>query len=260
MKFQTTSYHFDLLRDSSRLAVFYEAIMQCCKNNNVRTAFDIGCGSGILTFFLQPYLKNIIAVENDEKTYKTAEDNLKEFSNVDLVNEDAISYKFPINADLIVCEMLDTALIDEEQVPAINNAKKYLNENGIIIPEGIVNMAQLVNMEREYFHYDDVDANVGYETLSDEIVYSRFNFLDDFSSSFRAEIRFKANRNSTVNGIKITTVTKVFNDIVCGPTPMLNPPLLVPLDEKEVKKDETISIELSYVMGEGIETIKTSYI
>ena len=260
MKFQTTSYHFDLLRDTSRLAVFKEAIEEYCENNNINTAFDIGCGSGVLTSFLQPYFKSIVAIEKDERTYETAAKNLKKFSNVELVNDDAIFHDFSQKADLIVCEMLDTALIDEEQVPAIKNARKYLNENGRIIPEGIVNLMQLVNMEREYFHYDDVDANINYESLSDEIVYSSFNFLDEFSSNFKATVQLKVNENSIANGIKVTTVTRVFDNIVCGPTPMLNPPLLIPLKEKEVTKGQQINVELSYVMGEGIETIEANYV
>lgn len=260
MKFSTTPYHFDLLKDSSRLAVFYESIKECCENNDVETAFDVGCGSGILTFFMQPYLKRIISIEKDEKAYKTAMSNLKEFSNIDVINNDAMSFEYPVKADLIVCEMMDTALIDEEQIPAIKNARKYLNENGRIIPEGVVNIAQLVNMEREYFHYEDVGANINYEPVSDEVIYSSFDFLDDFSSDFNAIIRFKINEDSLINGLKITTITKLSDNIVCGPTPMLNPPILIPLDEMKVGKNETIGVELSYVMGEGIETIKTSYV
>ena len=85
MKFQTTPYHFDLLKDSSRLSVFYTAIKQYCKKNNLETAFDIGCGSGILTFFAQPYFKNIIALETDEKTFKTAINNLTAYKNNDKI-------------------------------------------------------------------------------------------------------------------------------------------------------------------------------
>lgn len=260
MKFQTTPYHFDLLKDSSRLSVFYTAIKQYCKKNNLETAFDIGCGSGILTFFAQPYFKNIIALETDEKTFKTAINNLKEFKNIDIINDDAITYKFPKKADLIICEMLDTGLIEEAQAPAINNAKKYLNENGKIIPEGIINLAQLVNMQREYIHYNDVDVNSDYEPMSDEVFYHELNFLDEFSLDFEAIIRFKINKDSKVNGIKITTITKVFENIICGPTPMLNPSMLIPLPEKNVKKGQFINVKLEYIMGAGIETIKANYV
>jgi predicted RNA methylase len=173
--------------------------------------------------------------------------------------------------------MLDTALIDEEQVPVLENVKKYLKDTGEIIPQGIFNLAQLVNMEREYFHYDDVGENINYEPLSNEILspddyhryhafdnyeilYSKINFLDDINPKFEGTLDFKIRNGGEVNGVKITTVTKLNENIVCGPTPMLNPPLLIPLDNLNVKRNDLIRLNLKYIMGNGIETIKTEYV
>jgi len=47
MKFKTTPYHHDLLKDTDRLAVFFEAIDEYDSNTDL--AFDLGCGSGILS-------------------------------------------------------------------------------------------------------------------------------------------------------------------------------------------------------------------
>ena len=285
MKFQTTSYHFNLLKDEQRLAVFYEAILDYVKNQNKDNliAFDVGCGSGVLSFFAQPFFKeifsceidsktfnctknnlkdfdNISLFEIDSKTFNCTKNNLKDFDNISLFNDDATAISFNKKADLIICEMLDTALIDEEQVPVLKNVKKYLKDNGEIIPQGIFNLAQLVNMEREYFHYDDVGENINYEPLSNEILYSKINFLDDINPKFEGTLDFKIRNDGEVNGVKITTVTKLNENIVCGPTPMLNPPLLIPLDNLNVKRNDLIRLNLKYIMGKGIETIKTEYV
>ena len=50
MKFKTTPYHFDLLKDEERLSAFYEAIKELSTSQEL--AYDLGCGSGILSFFL----------------------------------------------------------------------------------------------------------------------------------------------------------------------------------------------------------------
>ena len=50
MKFKTTPYHSDLLKDTDRLASFYNAIMEY--GGNTELAYDLGCGSGILSYFL----------------------------------------------------------------------------------------------------------------------------------------------------------------------------------------------------------------
>ncbi|WP_299525376.1 methyltransferase domain-containing protein [uncultured Methanobrevibacter sp.] len=254
MKFKTTPYHFDLLKDGERISAFYEAINAL--ENNHDLAYDLGCGSGILSFFLNPYFNKIIAIEQDVKSSICAEDNLKQFNNIHVLNEDVLTHDFSRKADLIVCEMLDTALIDEEEVPVLNHARKCLKKDGKIIPEGIINIVELASLERNYIHYDE---NVNCEILSNPVIYDEINFLDEINPNFEKVITLKANKNSLVNGIKITTITKLNDNLVCGPTPMLNPPLLIPLDEKNVKCNDLIKVKLKYIMGKGIGTIEANY-
>ena len=247
MKFKTTPYHFDLLKDEERLSAFYEAIKELSTSQEL--AYDLGCGSGILSFFLNSYFKEIIAIEQDFKASGCAKENLKSFKNIEVVNEDVLKYDFSKKCDLIVCEMLDTALIDEEEVPVLNHARNYLKENGKIIPQGIINTIELAHLERDYIHYDE---DVNCKTLSKPVIYDEINFLNDINPDFEKVITIKANKDSLVNGLKITTITKLNDNLVCGPTPMLNPPLLIPLDEKNVKCNDLINVKLKYIMGKGI--------
>lgn len=255
MKFKATSYHFDLLKDTDRLSVFYEAIKDYDSNTDL--AYDLGCGSGVLSYFLSLKFKEIISFEIDGKAFQCARDNLADFDNIEVINSDVLDYNFTKKADLIVCEMLDTALIDEEEIPVLNHAKKFLKDDGQIIPRGIINTAELINMERDYVHWDE---GVNYEVLSDETVYSQFNFLDEINPEFKTCLRLKANNDGLVNGLKITTYTKLNENLIAGPMPMLNPPLLIPLDERQIKVNDFIDVEIKYIMGNGIESIKTQYV
>lgn len=255
MKFKTTPYHHDLLKDTDRLSVFYEAIEDYDLNTDL--AYDLGCGSGVLSYFLASKFKEVISLEIDSKAFKCAKENLSKFNNISVINTDALNYKFTKKADLIVCEMLDTALIDEEEVPVLNYARKFLKFGGKIIPHGIVNTVELVNMQRHHIHWDE---GAKYEVLSDEIVYSEYNFLDEIDPNFKANLELKVKKEGLLNGLKITSYTKVNDEIIAGPLPMLNPPLLVPLDERQIKVNDFIDVELKYIMGNGIESIKTKYI
>ena len=256
MKFKTTPYHSDLLKDTDRLASFYNAIMEY--DGNTELAYDLGCGSGILSYFLSSYFEEIVALELDFKAAKCAKENLSDFSNIKVINDNAIGYDFEKKADLIVCEMMDTALIDEEQVPVLNYAKKFLKEDGQIIPREIINTVELVNLQRDNVHWDEDGAK--YEVLSDAEVYSKFNLLDDINPNFEKEISIKSKKDGFVNGLKITTFTKLNDNIICGPTPMLNPPLLIPLEKRFVKGNDFINVKLKYIMGNGIESIQTEYL
>ena len=255
MKFKTTKYHFDLLNDNERLSAFYEAIKEY--DGNTSLAYDLGCGSGILSYFLSSHFKEVISLETDYSTYNCAKENLANFDNVDVINSDVLEYDFTKKADLLVCEMMDTALIDEEQIPVLNHANRFLKEDGTIIPKGIINSCELVNMEREYIHWDE---NVNYEVFSDSVIFSKFDFLDEINPEFEATFPIKSKKDGIVNGLKITTFTILNDNIICGPTPMLNPPLLVPLQEQLVKGNEFINVKLKYIMGNGIESIETDVV
>lgn len=251
MKFKATPYHFNLIKDSDRLSAFWQAIKEY--DGETELAYDLGCGSGVLSYFLSCFFKEIIALEIDSSTFDCAKENLADFNNVNVINTNVLDYNFEKKADLIVCEMMDTALIDEEQIPVLNHAKKFLKPNGKIIPQGVINSAQLVCLQREYVHWDE---NAKYEVYSDDVVYSDFNFLEDIDPNFNIDLSFKVKKDGEVNGLKITTFTKLTDNIICGPTPMLNPPLLIPFDKKSVKSNEYITVKLKYIMGNGIESIE----
>ena len=276
MRFHVTPYHSNLIKDKDRLAAFFEGFDESfSKNKNLETAFDIGCGSGVLSFFASQYFNNIIAIDIDSKIIDYAKKSFKEaqIENVNFVCEDASSFDFKESADLIICEMLDTALIDEEEVPVLKNAKRYLKEGGKIIPQGIINIAEPVHMERENIHYEDEECHgikPNYKVLGKGVKFSELNFLENLEEEFKAKISFSLDSKINLmdnyfNGIKITTFTKITEDIICGPTPMLNPPLFIPVDtpkEKYYKNNNAlinkISVELEYIMGGGVESIKTS--
>ena len=299
MKFNVNSYHFKLLRDYERLSAFKEAIDEYAirkggnsNDSDRKVAFDLGCGSGVLSYFARVYLDRIIAIELNNSTYQLAKENLKEFDNIQVFNDDILSFDFSkLNekADLIICEMLDTALIDEEEVPVLNRARKFLKEDGEIIPRGMINSLEPVFMNNHFIQYEDDEYSPVYIPLGDSIVYSEFDFMEDIDCNFSAEIDlkvydrkelekigfveklseekyekfdFKENFNIEedklkINGIKITSFTKMNDNIICGPTPMLNPAMLIPIEETEVKCGDAIRLRLEYVMGGGVESIRT---
>ncbi|MBE6512052.1 MAG: methyltransferase domain-containing protein [Methanobrevibacter olleyae] len=299
MKFKVNSYHFKLLRDYERLSAFKEAIdeyaIRNCEDSNgsnSKVAFDLGCGSGVLSYFASRYMDKVIAIELNNSTYQLAKENLKEFDNIQVFNDDILIFDFSkLNekADLIICEMLDTALIDEEEVPVLNRARKFLKANGEIIPKGMINSAEAVFMNNHFIQYEDDEYSPIYIALGESVVYSEFDFMEDIDCDFSAEMElkifdrddldkfgfeenlsqekyakfnFKENFNIEedklkINGIKLTSFTKLNDDLICGPTPMLNPVMLIPMEETEVRFGDSVRIRLEYVMGGGVETIKT---
>jgi len=253
---RTTPYHFNLLSDEERLSCFFEAIKEKAKG----IVYDIGSGCGILSIWASFYSDFVYSVEINPDSAKMAELNFKPFHNISLINKDARDIIFKNKADVIICEMLDTALIDEEQVPVINSLRRYLKDKGEIIPKGIINGSEAINMNSRHICYDDSFSGVetpDYEIMSDFIIYDKINFNKIIEEDVSNTLEFDICKKGIISGIKITTLTLLTDDIICGPTDMFNPPLLIPTSKINVDKGDKIKVSLSYKMGGGLDSIKT---
>lgn len=267
MQFFLSPYHCDLLKDTHRIAAFYDGIndyIKTSKSNEV--AFDLGSGVGILSYFLVDYFQKIYSVEINPKTAKLIKKNLSEWSNVEIINDDAKTYKFTEKADLIVCEMLDTGLIDEEQVDVLNHALDFLKPDGEVIPSGVINIAEPVEMMTVKLDYDDFNFSLNhkspeYNLLGEKIVYQEISFKRKIKKDLNINLNFKINSNGVFNAVKISTYTLINEKLIAGPSSMLNPPLFIPLkNHKNVYKSDSININLIYTMGEGLETVDASIV
>jgi predicted RNA methylase len=265
MLFKVNKYHQDLLEDWERLAVFNEAINEFYLNHrdNNYLIYDLGCGSGVLSYFASKISEKIIAIDKDLNIIEKARSNLKDCKNVEIIHGDVLNHEFENKADLIICETLDTALIDEEQSLIVNHALKYLKSDGTLIPSAVINVAELIHTKKHLNNvcYDEINLNkknkINYNVLSYSIPYNEIDFYKKIDLNFKTILKFRINVHGILNGIKISTFTKLTDNIICGTTPMLNPPLLIPIEEKPIKKGEIVNIYLEYKLGGGIETIKS---
>ncbi|OWT33746.1 SAM-dependent methyltransferase [Methanobrevibacter sp. 87.7] len=275
MKFKTTSYHSHLIKDTERLSAFYEAISDYAIKNGIneyrlikddndnlinKVVYDLGCGSGILSYFASLYFNSVVGFEKNHRIAKYASENLESFDNTLILEADVLELEGLEKGNLIICEMLDTALIDEEEVPVLNHFREYMEEDCTLIPKAVNNFAEPISTDINNISWEDPDSNFNYEIIGDKIRYSEINLEEYIDEEFNQILEFKINKNSIFNGIKITTVTFLGDNIVCGPTPMFNPPLFIPTEKLDVKSGDTIKIRLKYIMGGGIESIETKII
>ena len=120
------------LRDVKRTLAFREAIRRVVKPGDV--VLDAGAGSGILSFFAaEAGAKRVFAVEFDKAlSYRLRQNvELNELGAVvEVVCADVRSLKLPMAVDVVVAEMIDTWMLDELQIPALN----ALRASGTITP------------------------------------------------------------------------------------------------------------------------------
>lgn len=247
------TYYDDLVNDKKRVNSFFAAI----KDKVHGTVYDLGTGSGVLAKHASQYADCVYALEYNPLIVNKTRQGFKEYDNVTFINTDASSYQFEGNIDVVICEMLDTALIDEEQVPVINNISKYATKDTIFIPKAVCNTIELISTNIMGICYYE-DNLPGYLPLSDKKKY-QYVHLDKYNNpEYEDTITIKVTGKGELNAVKLTTYTILTDDITLEPTPMLNPPLMIPVDKLHVEMGEEISVKLKYVMGGGLNTIKAT--
>ncbi len=152
---------------------------------------------------------------------------------------------------------MDTALIDEEQVPVLNSVRKFLKKNGDIIPCAVFNGLEAIHLKNNHPIYQDGES-ANYELRSKLLIYDIIDFKKHIKENVKYQINIPINTAGPVSGIKITTFTLLTPQLICGPTPMLNPPLLIPTNQINMKKGENIIVNLEYTMGGGLDTLRAS--
>ncbi len=258
MKLKANNYHTHLIQDTKRTKTLQKAITTTTKTNKNNLAIELGAGSGILTIHTSKHYKQVIGIENNPQILPYLKENTKPYKNITIKNTDATKYKYTKTPDLIICEMLDTALIDEEQAQTINNIPEQIKQNTTLIPTGIINQIQPIHMKNNHIVYEDTDYKPKHKIIGETTTYQKINFKKQIQTDFNQTIKLKITKNATLNGIKITTKTLLTEKLTLPPTPMLNPPLLIPLNKEEkVTQNTTKKIKLTYKMGYGLETIKT---
>lgn len=248
------TYYDDLTKDNKRVSIFKDAII----SETHGITYDLGTGSGILASFAAPYAKKVYAFEINPLVIKKYSDELlNSHENITIIEADLTNYVFSEKPDVVICEMLDTALIDEQQVPVINNVLKYSKKDTIIIPKSTYDTIQVGFSNRLHITYKE-DENTCFKSFSEEIKYNCVDFYKQTNPEFEKDIQVGIRGSGEINSLLITTYTYVTEDLITGPTPMMNPPLLIPVNNMEVTDGDTINISLKYIMGGGLNTIKAN--
>jgi predicted RNA methylase len=124
-----------------------------------------------------------------------------------------------------------------------------------MIPCEVLNGVEPINLRTEHLCYQE-GAEKYFKVMGPLKIYNRLNLMKKIDEKVDLSLKLKINFNGDVNGIRITTFTLLTPNLICGPTPMLNPPLLVPCNSLKVEKNQEICLNLKYIMGGGLDTIE----
>lgn len=133
-------YHRELLADETRTTTYREAIRQAVRPGDV--VLDLGCGSGILSFFAcQAGASRVFAIERG-KMAGVAEFLARHLGfddRVTILNGESTELELPQRADVLVTETIGPACFDENILGFLLDARqRHLRDGARIIPRELV--------------------------------------------------------------------------------------------------------------------------
>ncbi|MEE9541002.1 MAG: 50S ribosomal protein L11 methyltransferase [Candidatus Thorarchaeota archaeon] len=253
-----------LLSHRSRLSKFQRALQKVVQPES--RVVDIGTGTGILALIAaRAGAKSITAIDVNGKSLnyarKAAQINgLSE--RVSFVESHFEDYVPEEQADIVICEMLSSMLLIEQQVPACAHAAtRILKPSGIILPVSASVYAVPVECQSlwERFNLFDLEFPKVPQTLgkgdakdlSDAALVTKFDFsIPDIPAEVNEMLEFVIVEEGRLHGLVGFFKAHLYEDITLGMDDGWRE-LFLPLDEPiEVSKGTRVSVQLRFKPGE----------
>lgn len=257
-------YQYNLLCDEQRLSAIEAAIDEHVSEGDV--VADLGAGVGVLSYLAAQRAEQVYAVEMDREVYEKGREILTNegVDNVEYIRGDARDVTLPEKVDVVLCEMLDTALAAELQVPVMNHAVEALcKPDTTVIPAEAKTSAKLIHSDYEFYggtfrlpHFEEYGSRES-ESRSGETVYHHVQFDEKNAELVEQQMSMTADTSGTVNGMQLNTDVRFGEGLgFTGASPWLDAPLNLPFDtDYAVEPGQEMTVKLSYQLGGGLTNI-----
>jgi protein arginine N-methyltransferase 1 len=274
-QFIPVHYHHNMLMDQNRMHSFKSAIFQAVKPG--MKVLELGGGTGVLSFFAAQAAEKVYCVEFNPDMVREARRFLAMNPNghkVEVVHADAFDYLPPEPVDVVICEMIHTAMLREKQVEVIEAFKRrYLARFGgplpLFMPEAVIMGVQPLQQEYDFegfyapivqFHAAHVVAP-GTQELAAPAVYSVLDFTEPVvGTDIVWEGRFVIEKAGQMNALRFITknvlaILEERGTTVDWHAQYMMLPLARPLD---VQPGDVVQVGFAYRCGGSIPSLEAS--
>lgn len=266
-------YHFNMLRDQSRMLPFQEAIALVVPPGG--TVLELGGGTGVLSWFAAQLARQVWCVERNPALVRAAQtflSNNLHGDRVTVVHADAMKYLPPEPVDVVICEMLHVGMIREKQLEILASFQdRYRRAFGPrlprFIPETTLLAIQPIQQDFCFNGYtaavpmfEPAGPHMADRLLGDPHVYSTIEYRSDLPLEFTVDARLTMQRPGQFNALSF--LTNNFLAFVLDEQRavqwMMNQ-LILPIPEPiEVAAGDSVSIQFTYRAGCSLEALQES--
>lgn len=259
---------FACLHDRKRTEAFRRAIKNSVRKGDV--VVELGAGSGILSMFAADAgAVKVYAIELDQGNILSLKKNIINNGYKDkivVLRGDATTMNLPQKVDFIICEMIATGLIEELQVPAMNNILRFRKPDTKVLLEKYDIGIQLVYSKNSFYNksFDMIRFELPEMRDMRSVIYSRVASIKcvDFTvknpATISETVELKAAHSGTINALRLTGRTVFCDGSTFEDSTSYSFPLILPIDEIKIKQGETFLVTINYKMGTGPNTLRYS--
>lgn len=265
-------YHHNMLMDKNRMDSFKSAINQVVFEG--AKVLELGGGTGVLSYFAAAKARKVWCVEFNPDLVTESRRLLARNPNgrkVEVVHADAFHYLPPEPVDVVICEMIHSAMLREKQVAVINAFKeRYQRRFGgslpIFLPEAVIMAVQPLQQNYDFFgfhapivQFQPPNTNPP-ETLemAEPEVYSVLDFTQETSPEILWVGTFRMTYDGTVNALRFITKNVLAVVLEQATTiDWLGGHLVLPLTEPvEVKAGDILQVSFHYFAGGSLRSLE----
>ncbi len=252
-----------LLGQRSRLNKFRKAIQKVVKEEDY--VVDFGTGSGILAIMAaKAGAARVTAIEVNPESLHYAKEAAKMNGVEHIIEfvEGSFSDFVPTEkADVVICEMLSSMMLVEQQIPAsLHATEKVLKPDGVLLPQNVTIYIVPVECPEiwERFQYDGLEFPRVVQTatqgatrdLAEMTILETYDLKNlDQDSTINKTLQFTILDKGTVHGLVGVFESKLFGDIELKMEDGWKQ-LFIPLAQSiEVGKGDVFTIQIIYQPG-----------
>lgn len=156
--------HRKILADNLRNQVFQAALKKVIRKGKTTVA-DMGSGTGFLAFLASKLgAKECYLYEQDPDALALSKELavLNGITNCRFIEGNSRDIKIPIPVDVVISETLGHYALEENTIETLEDAKRFLKPDGLIIPQKIKQFIALITNDR-LIKQIDVWSGIGYD-------------------------------------------------------------------------------------------------